>query len=176
MLILHIKKSIIKMINNTYNVVRIIKYNLMIYNSLIWIWKSHFKENQYVTSITVENFSSIKDKVFLSLEPSKTKLHPENLIRKNNHTAVNVIAIYGANAAGKSNLFKAITTALIMIRNSNNVQVTDRLPVVPFKFDRESKNKPTSFEFTFIAKDGKKYIYGVQCDNWENCRRVSVLL
>lgn len=109
---------------------------------------------------TVENFSSIKDKVFLSLEPSKTKLHPENLIRKNNHTAVNVIAIYGANAAGKSNLFKAITTALIMIRNSNNVQVTDRLPVVPFKFDRESKNKPTSFEFTFIAKDGKKYIYG----------------
>ena len=52
---------------------------------------------------TVENFSSIKDKVFLSLEPSKTKLHPENLIRKNNHTAVNVIAIYGANVRHKCN-------------------------------------------------------------------------
>ena len=47
-----------------------------------------------------------------------------------------------------------------MLRNSNNIQVTDRLPVVPFKFDSESKNKPTSFEFTFIASDDKKYIYG----------------
>ena len=47
-----------------------------------------------------------------------------------------------------------------MLRNSNNIQVTDRLPVIPFKFDSESKNKPTSFEFTFIASDDKKYIYG----------------
>ena len=47
-----------------------------------------------------------------------------------------------------------------MIRNSNNVQVTDKLPMTPFKFDFESRNKPTPFEFTFIAKDGRKYIYG----------------
>lgn len=109
---------------------------------------------------TVENFLSIRDKVYLSLEPSRDSEHPENLITKGDYTAVNSVAIYGANASGKSSLFKAITIALNMIRSSNNVQITDKLPVVPFKFDYESRNKPTSFEFTFIAKDGKKYIYG----------------
>ena len=82
------------------------------------------------------------------------------LAEKEDYKAVNSVAIYGANASGKSSLFKAITVALIMIRNSNNVQVTDKLPMTPFKFDFESRNKPTSFEFTFIAKDGRKYIYG----------------
>lgn len=109
---------------------------------------------------TVENFLSIRDKVYLSLEPSKDSEHPENLITKGDYNAVTSAAIYGANASGKTSLFKAITIALIMLRNSNNIQVTDRLPVIPFKFDSESKNKPTSFEFTFIASDDKKYIYG----------------
>ena len=109
---------------------------------------------------TVENFLSIREKVYLSLEPSKDSEHPENLITKGDYNAVTSAAIYGANASGKTSLFKAITIALIMLRNSNNIQVTDRLPVIPFKFDSESKNKPTSFEFTFIASDDKKYIYG----------------
>lgn len=113
-----------------------------------------------LVQFTVENFLSIRDKVYLSLEPSKDSEHPENLITKGDYKAVNSVAIYGANASGKSSLFKAITVALIMIRNSNNVQITDKLPMTPFKFDFESRNKPTSFEFTFIAKDGRKYIYG----------------
>ena len=113
-----------------------------------------------LVQFTVENFLTIRDKVYLSLEPSKDSEHPENLITKGDYKAVNSVAIYGANASGKSSLFKAITVALIMIRNSNNVQITDKLPMTPFKFDFESRNKPTSFEFTFIAKDGRKYIYG----------------
>lgn len=109
---------------------------------------------------TVENFLSIRDKVYLSLEPSKDSEHPENLITKGEYNAVTSAAIYGANASGKTSLFKAVTIALIMLRNSNNIQVTDRLPVIPFKFDSKSKDQPTSFEFTFIASDDKKYIYG----------------
>ncbi|MBQ4523707.1 MAG: ATP-binding protein [Lachnospiraceae bacterium] len=109
---------------------------------------------------SVENYLSIRDKLFLSLEPSADKVHPENIISKGGSRATSTITIYGANASGKSSLFKAITVAFNMIRNSNNVQVTDVLPVVPFKFDFESRNKPTSFEFTFIAKDEKKYVYG----------------
>lgn len=114
---------------------------------------------------TVENFLSIRDKVYLSLEPSKDSEHTENLITKGDYRAINSVAIYGANASGKTSLFKAITTALIMIRNSNNIQVTDKLPIVPFKFNSASKKKPTSFEFTFIASDDKKYIYGFSATN-----------
>lgn len=109
---------------------------------------------------TVENFLSIKEKIFLSLEPSSDSEHPENLNEKNGKKAMNTAAIYGANASGKSNLFKAVATAVNMIRNSNSLPVNARLPVIPFKFDEECLNEPTSFEFTFIAGDGKKYIYG----------------
>lgn len=109
---------------------------------------------------SVENYLSIRDKVFLSLEPSVDKEHPENIISKGGSRATSTIAIYGANASGKSSLFKAITIALNMIRNSNKVQITDVLPVVPFKFDFKSRNKPTAFEFVFVAKDEKKYVYG----------------
>ncbi len=109
---------------------------------------------------SVENFLSIRDKVFLSLEPSVDKEHPENVIKRKDNKATSTIAIYGANASGKSSLFKAIMVALNMIRNSNNVQITDELPVIPFKLDFESKNKPTTFEFTFVAENDKKYIYG----------------
>lgn len=50
---------------------------------------------------TVENFLSIRDKVYLSLEPSKDSEHLENLITKGDYKAVTSAAIYGANASGK---------------------------------------------------------------------------
>ncbi|SFO38076.1 hypothetical protein SAMN05216351_10820 [Pseudobutyrivibrio sp. JW11] len=109
---------------------------------------------------TVENFMSIKEKAYISLEPSVDKAHPENLISNEQESALNTILIYGANASGKSVLFKAMTVAIVMVRNSNNTQITDKLPVVPFKFDKETLTKPSSFEFTFVAADNKKYIYG----------------
>ena len=118
------------------------------------------KGKNMLVQFSVENYMSIRDKVFLSMEPSKDSEHPENIVEKGKCSAVNTVAIYGANASGKSSLFKAITVAILMVRNSNNVQVTDKLPVIPFKFDSVSVNKPTSFEFTFVAGDNKKYIYG----------------
>ena len=109
---------------------------------------------------SVENFQSIKKKVILSLEPSQDKEHPENIITQKKYSAMNTIAIYGANASGKSTLFKALTIALIAVRNSSNLQITNAIPVVPFRFDEESIQKPTAFEFVFVAGDGKKYVYG----------------
>lgn len=109
---------------------------------------------------TVENFLSIRDKVYLSLEPSSDKEHVENIVEKGNENAINTLLIYGANASGKSSIFKAITTALNIVRKSNSIQITDKLPIIPFKLDGFSKDKPSSFEFTFVAKDFKKYVYG----------------
>ena len=111
------------------------------------------------------NFASIRDEVILSLEPaSADREHPENIVKKGEYSALNEIAIYGANASGKSNLFRAMTYALMIIRDSSNRQVNDPIPVIPFKFDDSSPTKPTKFEFTFVAKDGRKYIYGFSAD------------
>ena len=109
---------------------------------------------------SVENYQSIKNKVILSLEPSQDKEHPENIIHNKKYSAMNTIAIYGANASGKSTLFRALTIALNAIRTSSNAQITNAIPVNPFRFDEESINNPTSFEFVFVAKNGKKYTYG----------------
>ena len=109
---------------------------------------------------SVENYLSFKEQVVLSLVPATDKEHLNNITSRGGFKGLNTIAIYGANASGKSNLFRAVTTALNMIRSSANTQVDQLLPVVPFKLDDDSKGNPSLFEFQFVAADGKKYIYG----------------
>ena len=109
---------------------------------------------------SVENYLSFREPAVLSLIPSTDKEHSDNITNKAAFKGLNTIAIYGANASGKSNLYKAVAVSLNMIRSSVNTQVDQLLPVVPFKLDDESKGKPSSFEFQFVADDGKKYIYG----------------
>lgn len=109
---------------------------------------------------SAENFLSIKNKCILSLEPSCDKEHLDNLVVEKNNSALKTIAIYGANASGKSNIFKALTFSILMIRNSNSTQYGMPLPITPFKFDDVSVQKPSSFEYVFIANDKQKYIYG----------------
>ena len=111
-----------------------------------------------------QNYLSIRDEVILSLEPSADLEHPENILTNGKYKAEGMIAIYGANASGKTALFKAMTIALNILRQSNIRQINDVIPVVPFKFDEESSAKPSKFEFTFVAGDGKKYIYGYSAD------------
>ena len=109
---------------------------------------------------SVKNFKSFKDMAVLSMEPSADKELPDNLTLIEKKRCLNTIAIFGANAAGKSNVFTALTAAILLVRRSNSRQVIDPLlEIIPFKFDEESIRKPTTFEFVFIA-EGKKYVYG----------------
>ena len=114
---------------------------------------------------SVKNFMSFKEKVVLSLYPSSDKEHPENINKIKGYKATNLIAIYGANASGKTSLFKAMTAALNMIRNSNLIQINQQLNMfVPFKFDNKTINDPSEFEFVFVADDNNKYVYGFSSD------------
>ena len=113
---------------------------------------------------SVENFMSIRDKVTLSLLAGKETENIENVILNEKNNILKSVAIYGANASGKSNIFKAITTAIILIRTSNSRQVNDKLlNIVPFKFDEKSKNKPSKFEFIFEINN-TRYVYGFSAD------------
>ncbi len=114
---------------------------------------------------SVKNFMSFKDEAILSLKPSSDKEHQENINTNGSYSSVNTIAIYGANASGKTSLFKAMTTATLMIKNSNIMQVNQPiLGVAPFKFDAKSVDEPSEFEFVFVADDGNRYIYGFSCN------------
>lgn len=113
----------------------------------------------------VENFKSIKNEVVLSLEASADHDHPNNvtLIEKNH--VLNGALIFGANASGKSNIFLAMTAAVLTIRESNARQVGQPLVhIVPYKFLADAYSVPTRFEFVFIA-ESKRYVYGFSATN-----------
>lgn len=114
---------------------------------------------------SVENFMSIKQKVTLSMLAGKGSEHLNNTTKINNEQRIlNTAAIYGANASGKSNLFKALTTAIILVRKSSMMQINQKLSdLIPFKFDVDSIKGPSKFEFIFVTNN-KKYIYGFSAD------------
>lgn len=112
---------------------------------------------------SVENFMSIKEKVIFSMLASSDKEIQENTIKGIKENYLKSAVIYGANASGKSNLFKAINCIIQMMRMSNNMQPGMELPIVPFKFDKEFQGKPSSFELIMIIEN-IKYVYGFVAD------------
>ena len=94
---------------------------------------------------SVENFKSIKQKAILSLEASSDQMHPNNYALIGKDKCLRMVSVYGANAAGKSNLFQALTAAILAVRLSNDRQVGALIPqIMPFLFDPETAKKPTS--------------------------------
>ena len=83
-----------------------------------------------IIQFSVENFMSIKEKVIFSMLSSSDKEISENLIMGTKENYLKSAVIYGANASGKSNLIKAINTIIIMMRNSNNMQPGQKLPII----------------------------------------------
>lgn len=118
---------------------------------------------------SVTNFLSFRDEVILSLSTNKDNSHKENLLFYKNERILSSVAIYGANAAGKSNLHKAMRAAIRMIRSSNNLQIDQPLLITPFLLDENSRNNKTKFEFIYVY-NGIKYEYGFVLDTqyvWE---------
>jgi len=112
----------------------------------------------------VKNYRSIKDEQDLSMLSTKQKEHIDtHTFKSDSATKMNLLktaAIYGANAAGKSNFIKALKTMQeIVINSMSTYQRGHLLPVKPFLFDVETKDKPTEFEVSFIT-DNVKYQYG----------------
>ena len=68
-------------------------------------------------------------------------------------------AIYGANAAGKSNLLRGLRAMKRIVLQSAKWQHGDLVPVVPFLLGAASEKAPTEFEVTFVS-EGVRYQYG----------------
>ena len=113
---------------------------------------------------SVKNFLSFKNKVTLSMEKGNGDENLDNIISTNNVDLLKTTAIYGANASGKSNILKAFTCAILMVRNSSLIPVGAKWNFIkPFLFDEVSKNKPSEFEFIFTVNN-VKYRYFFSAD------------
>jgi len=116
-----------------------------------------------IINFSIENYLSIKDKIVFNLEASGGNKLTKNLIKLNDKRLVKNVAIYGANASGKSNLIKGLFFMWKMITNSHNFNVGDKIPRVPFKLDTTSQKNPSRFEINLI-QEGIRYKYGFSCD------------
>lgn len=117
-----------------------------------------------LVEFTVTNFRSIRSTQTFSLVKGKgDELAGENAFASDAPGTPELLrsaAIYGPNAAGKSNFIKALDAmAQVVAESAAKLQPGDALPVTPFRLDTESENRPTEFEVSFIAS-GVRYQYG----------------
>lgn len=112
-----------------------------------------------ILEFSVRNFLSFKDKVTFSMIANSNKGLENNYITYNSTKILKTAAIYGANASGKSNLFKILATVVLMLKTSNSRDINAKLPIVPFKLDNNSINNPSEFEIKLLINN-IKYIYG----------------
>ncbi len=112
---------------------------------------------------SVGNFRSIKEVQTLSFVATSIK----ELEETNTFEALPKLrllksaGIYGANASGKSNLIKALTTMRVIIFNRDTEQNDINLHQRFFEFDNTMQLKPTFFQMILVIK-GKKYRYGFE--------------
>ena len=113
-----------------------------------------------LVEFSVTNYRSIGEKQTLSLTPApKQKEYPENIFSENQFSTLNVIAIYGSNASGKSNLLRCISVMDEIVHISSRTSSTTKLPHDPFALKEGYADKPTEFEIVFVT-DEKRYRYG----------------
>ncbi len=117
---------------------------------------------------TVENCFSFKEETTLDMIASSVSQHKDtNILNALNYNLLKSIAIFGANASGKSNLFKAMKFAKdFVLKSSKETQAQESIPVVPFLLSSETENQPSLFEFIFI-QNNMKYRYGLRLNKTE---------
>lgn len=109
---------------------------------------------------SVTNHRSIKETAVISMKAAADKTMKKNLISPDGKKElVPVMAIYGANAAGKSNVIHALLLMREMICGNYAKPLKGaELPYEPFAFV-DGETKPTAFEIIYY-NDGIKYAYG----------------
>lgn len=119
-------------------------------------------EVKMVLEIRLSNMFSFRDEVTLDLQAAKiqTKKARElegNLFSVDGEQMLKSVALFGANASGKSNVIKAIRACVNMVRSSHNYNVDTKFAISPFKFE-DYANKPSSFYIRFLL-NGVEYEY-----------------
>jgi len=106
----------------------------------------------------IENFLSFKDRASISLIPGSGRQKPSHKTPKVRGVSVLKTSIlFGANAAGKSNLVKAIRFGqrkILYGTKSEQPIIFER-----YKLDKKLKNRPSRIEYE-IQHKGKNYAYG----------------
>lgn len=108
-----------------------------------------------ILEIRLSNFFSIKDEIVLDLRAGNVKTQKSQELSANTFPfddtqVLKSLAIYGANASGKSNIIKAIRfgASMVFLSHTHNENVVFNFK--PFKFNGYQK-KPSRFFIRFVS-------------------------
>lgn len=110
---------------------------------------------------SVANYLSIREEAELSFIATAFKDDVGHLIatRYSKYGVLPVVALYGANASGKSNILDALGFLRSLVMNSFK-RAEDTMLHRPFLLDEDSAAQPSTFILDFIMED-VRYQYGV---------------
>lgn len=135
---------------------------ILVYSQFWGIFKACYGGFMLI-EFSVKNYKSVADTQTLSMVASKINELRDNVITLDDPNKIELLksaAIYGANAAGKSNFMDGIDTmSEIIIQSATRYKAGDLLPVESFKLDDAFINEPTEFDISFIT-NGVRYQYG----------------
>ena len=114
---------------------------------------------------SVSNYLSFKTKTTLSLFATPIREHADsNIFSSERRDLLKGAVIYGANASGKSNFIKAMSTMRRLVLKSFEQSSADELDVTPFLLSTETEKAPSFFEAVFLI-DHIRYRYGFEVDD-----------
>ncbi|MDO3408507.1 ATP-binding protein [Saccharibacillus sp. CPCC 101409] len=101
---------------------------------------------------TFKNYKSFKDETTLDMIASSIKEHESDVaVDAFDERVLKVVAIFGANASGKSNVFKAFEFMVEYVKKSLDKSESRALNAEPFAFSAQKESEPSSFEVIFSA-------------------------
>ncbi|MCK4608014.1 MAG: AAA family ATPase [Gammaproteobacteria bacterium] len=117
-------------------------------------------------SFSLANYKSFKGPKTLDLAATIDKEHvSENTFLAKDLRLLKSVAIYGANASGKTNLLDAIAFMKYFVLHSTDNQVGDSIPITNFKLDSKMQAKPSKLEVIFVVENTKyEYSFEVNAD------------
>lgn len=108
-----------------------------------------------LVNFKVSNFCSFEEEQVFSMEAGKARAHSDRVYSFKKIKLLKFMAVYGANASGKSNLIKALELSKRMIVHGLSSDYSDYY----CKLSSENVVRPSTFVFT-IELNGKQFQYG----------------
>jgi len=110
-----------------------------------------------ILEIRLSNFFSINEEVVLDLRAgniknAKSKDLKDNIFNFDDIEVLKTVALYGANASGKSNIIKAIRFCNAMVYESHKHNENSIFNFQKFKFNKNS-NKPSTYFIRFVINE-----------------------
>ena len=106
-----------------------------------------------IISFSAENWMSFRDRTTFSMVASRERQHGERVPRlgKYQTRVLPIAAIYGGNASGKTNFFKALNFVKTLV--IKGTRPDSLIPIETFRLDAERRSQPSRFAFELLIDE-----------------------